>query len=42
MTDLTKDEIIKQLEAQIKELEANLDRNAQSAFSVIKYFANKK
>jgi hypothetical protein len=42
MTDLTDKEIISQLEGRIKELEANLYQNAQAAFNVVKYFANKK
>ncbi len=41
MTDLTKDEIISQLQARIKELENTALINAQSSFNVVKYFANK-
>lgn len=42
INDLSKDEIIKQLEERIKELEANLDRNSQSSFNVVKYILKKR
>jgi len=35
MIDLSNDEIIKQLEARIEEMEANLDRNTQSVLLVL-------
>ena len=41
MSELTKDEVIDQLNARIKELEMTNDLLAESAFNVITYWRNK-
>jgi len=40
--NLEKNEIIQQLQARIKELEDILQRNSDSSFNVVQYFANRK